>query len=51
MMVRDAERPTSSLGDFYRKLGELFGVPLSVANRYGSFKPYATSGARTSRTR
>lgn len=38
VVVRDAERPTSSLGDFYRELGELFGVPLSVANRYGSFK-------------
>lgn len=31
------ERPTSALGDFYRELGALFGVGLSVANRYGSF--------------
>lgn len=32
------ERPQSRLGDFYRELGELFGVSLSPANRYGSFK-------------
>ena len=32
-----AERPTSSLGDFYRELGQLFGVPLAPANRYGAF--------------
>jgi len=32
------QRPQSSLGDFYRELGELFNVGLSVANRYGSFK-------------
>jgi type II secretory pathway predicted ATPase ExeA len=31
------EHPTSALGDFYRELGALFGVGLSVANRYGSF--------------
>lgn len=32
------ERPQSSVGDFYRELGELFGVPLSPANRYGGFQ-------------
>jgi len=32
------ERPQSGLGDFYRELGELFGVQLSPANRYGGFK-------------
>ena len=32
------ERPQSSLGDFYRELGSLFGVNLSPANRYGGFK-------------
>jgi type II secretory pathway predicted ATPase ExeA len=32
-----AERPTSSLGDFYRELGQLFGVTLAPANRYGAF--------------
>lgn len=32
------ERPQSALGDFYRELGELFGVDLKPANRYGGFK-------------
>jgi type II secretory pathway predicted ATPase ExeA len=32
------ERPQSSLGDFYREMGSLFGVNLSPANRYGGFK-------------
>lgn len=36
--VGTMERPQSKLGDFYRELGELFGVPLSVANRYGGFQ-------------
>lgn len=38
VIVGVMERPQSSLGDFYRELGELFGVNLSVANRYGGFK-------------
>jgi type II secretory pathway predicted ATPase ExeA len=32
------ERPQSSLADFYRELGAIFGVNLSPANRYGGFK-------------
>ena len=32
------ERPQSSLNDFYREMGALFGVNLSPANRYGGFK-------------
>lgn len=32
------ERPQSSLNDFYRELGDLFGVNLTPANRYGGFK-------------
>jgi type II secretory pathway predicted ATPase ExeA len=32
------ERPQSSLADFYRELGDLFGITLSVSNRYGGFK-------------
>lgn len=32
------ERPQSSLSDFYRELGSVFGVTLSVANRYGGFQ-------------
>lgn len=32
------ERPQSSVADFYREMGDLFGVNLSPANRYGGFK-------------
>lgn len=38
IVVGVMERPQSSLGDFYREMGELFGVNLSPANRYGGFK-------------
>jgi len=38
LTVRVVQRPQSSLGDFYRELGELFNAPLSPANRYGGFK-------------
>ena len=32
------ERPQSTVGDFYRELGQVFGVELSPANRYGGFR-------------
>jgi type II secretory pathway predicted ATPase ExeA len=32
------QRPQSQLADFYRELGELFGVAMAPANRYGGFK-------------
>ncbi len=32
------QSPQSKTGDFYRELGDIFGVNLSPANRYGSFK-------------
>lgn len=38
LAVKVMQRPQSSVGDFYRELGELFGVGLSPANRYGGFK-------------
>jgi type II secretory pathway predicted ATPase ExeA len=38
VVVGVMERPQSSLGDFYRELGDIFGVNLSPANRYGGFK-------------
>lgn len=38
VVVGVMERPQSSLGDFYREMGGLFGVNLSPANRYGGFK-------------
>jgi hypothetical protein len=42
LTVRVVERPQSTLGDFYRELGELFEAPLSPANRYGGFKALRT---------
>jgi len=38
IIVGVMERPQSKLADFYRELGELFGVGLTPLNRYGSFK-------------
>lgn len=38
VVVGVLSRPQSAVGDFYRELGQLFGVPLSPANRYGGFK-------------
>jgi type II secretory pathway predicted ATPase ExeA len=38
LAVKVMQRPQSSLGDFYRELGELFDVGLAPANRYGGFK-------------
>ncbi len=38
VMVGLLSRPQSQVGDFYRELGQLFGVALSPANRYGGFK-------------
>lgn len=38
IVVGVMEYPQSTVSDFYRELGELFGVNLSPANRYGGFK-------------
>ena len=38
VVVGVMERPQSSVSDFYREMGSLFGVNLSPANRYGGFK-------------
>lgn len=38
VVVGVMQRPQSSLADFYREMGELFGVNLTPANRYGGFK-------------
>jgi len=38
IIVGVMERPQSKPADFYRELGELFGVGLTPLNRYGSFK-------------
>jgi general secretion pathway protein A len=42
VVVGVMERPQSSLGDFYREMGTLFGVNLTPANRYGGFKDLRT---------
>lgn len=38
VVVGVMERPQSSVSDFYREMGNLFGVNLTPANRYGGFK-------------
>ena len=38
VMVRAIEHPQSGVSDFYRELGDLFGVNLSPRNRWGGFK-------------
>ncbi len=38
VLVGILTRPQSRLGDFYRELGEIFGISLSVHNRWNSFK-------------
>lgn len=38
VMVRQITYPQCRVGDFYRELGDAFGVPLSWSNRWGSFK-------------
>ena len=38
MHIGVIQHPSGRLGDFYRELGELFGVPLSMHNRWHSFK-------------
>lgn len=38
VVVGVMERPQSTVTDFYRELGDLFGVNLAPNNRYGGFK-------------
>jgi type II secretory pathway predicted ATPase ExeA len=38
VIVGTIEHPQSRAPDFYRELGDLFGVPLNVHNRWGGFK-------------
>jgi type II secretory pathway predicted ATPase ExeA len=38
VLVRTITYPQCRIGDFYRELGDAFGVPLSWSNRWGSFK-------------
>ena len=36
--VAEISRPQSSVADFYRELGNLFGMDLQVTNRFGSYR-------------
>lgn len=38
VQVGGIQHPSGRVGDFYRELGDLFGVPLSPHNRWHSFK-------------
>jgi type II secretory pathway predicted ATPase ExeA len=38
VVVRSVEHPQSGVSDFYRELGDLFGVALTPRNRWGGFK-------------
>ena len=38
VLARSLTYPQCRIGDFYRELGDLFSVPLSWSNRWGSFK-------------
>jgi len=38
VVVRSVEHPQSGISDFYRQLGDLFGVSLTPRNRWGGFK-------------
>ncbi len=42
VIVGTIEHPQSRTSDFYRELGELFGVPLAIHNRWGGFKGLRT---------
>src|SRR3954453_21925759 len=39
VVVGIIEHPQSRTSDFYRELGDLFGVSLAIPNRWGGFKP------------
>ena len=38
VVVRSIDHPQSGVSDFYRELGDLFGVSLTPRNRWGGFK-------------
>ena len=42
VVVGTIEHPQSRTGDFYRELGDLFGVTLTLHNRWGGFKALRT---------
>ena len=38
VIVGEISRPQSRVTDFYREIGDLFGVPVSTSNRWGAYK-------------
>ena len=42
VVVGTIEHPQSRTSDFYRELGDLFGVPLAINNRWAGFKALRT---------
>jgi type II secretory pathway predicted ATPase ExeA len=38
VIVGEVTRPQSRVTDFYREIGDLFGVPVSSSNRWGAYK-------------
>ena len=42
LVVGTLEHPQSRTSDFYRELGDLFGIPLASHNRWGTFKALRT---------
>src|SRR5829696_6355896 len=38
VVVGSIDHPQSRVSDFYRELGDVFGVPLTTHNRWGGFK-------------
>src|SRR5436309_601552 len=38
VVVGTIEHPQSRTSDFYRELGDLFGIPLAIHNRWAGFK-------------
>jgi type II secretory pathway predicted ATPase ExeA len=38
VIVGEVARPQSRVTDFYREIGDLFGVPVSGSNRWGAYK-------------
>ena len=46
VVVGTIEHPQSRTSDFYRELGDLFGIPLTIHNRWAGFKASASTHRR-----
>jgi hypothetical protein len=47
VVVGAINHPQSHLADFYRELGDVFGVPLRPSNRWGGFRLCVSVGSAT----